>query len=103
MGALDTAVRQGKALYVGISSYSARRTKEAAAILRDLGTPLLIHQPSYSMLNRWIEPDLLEVLARRGSVASSSPHSRKDCSRTDTSRACRQARERVGPAPSRPI
>ena len=66
MGALDTAVRQGKALYVGISSYSARRTKEAAAILRDLGTPLLIHQPSYSMLNRWIEPDLLEVLGEEG-------------------------------------
>ncbi|HEV3479707.1 MAG TPA: L-glyceraldehyde 3-phosphate reductase [Gaiellaceae bacterium] len=66
MGALDTAVRQGKALYVGISSYSAQRTKEAAAILRDLGTPLLIHQPSYSMLNRWIEPELLDVLAGEG-------------------------------------
>ena len=62
MGALDTAVRQGKALYAGISSYSAERTREAAAILRDLGTPLLIHQPSYSMLNRWIEPDLLDAL-----------------------------------------
>jgi L-glyceraldehyde 3-phosphate reductase len=66
MGALDTAVRQGKALYVGISSYSAERTKEAAAILRDLGTPLLIHQPSYSMLNRWIEPDLLDALEEVG-------------------------------------
>jgi L-glyceraldehyde 3-phosphate reductase len=66
MGALDTAVRQGKALYVGISGYSARRTKQAAAILRDLGTPLLIHQPSYSMLNRWIEPDLLDVLGEKG-------------------------------------
>jgi L-glyceraldehyde 3-phosphate reductase len=66
MGALDTAVRQGKALYVGISSYSANRTNEAAAILRQLGTPLLIHQPSYSMLNRWIEPDLLDVLGREG-------------------------------------
>src|ERR1700716_1550845 len=66
MGALDTAVRQGKALYVGISSYSARRTKEAAAILRDLGTPLLIHPPSYSMLNRWIEPALLDVLGDEG-------------------------------------
>ena len=66
MGALDTAVRQGKALYVGISSYSANRTNEAAAILRRLGTPLLIHQPSYSMLNRWIEADLLEVLGREG-------------------------------------
>jgi L-glyceraldehyde 3-phosphate reductase len=66
MGALDTAVRQGKALYVGISSYSADRTREAAAILRDLGTPLLIHQPSYSMLNRWIEPDLLDALDEVG-------------------------------------
>jgi L-glyceraldehyde 3-phosphate reductase len=66
MGALDTAVRQGKALYAGISSYSARRTKEAAAILRRLGTPLLIHQPSYSMLNRWIEKDLLDVLGQEG-------------------------------------
>src|SRR5256886_3954438 len=66
MGALDTAVRQGKALYVGISSYSANRTKEAAAILRKMGTPLLIHQPSYSMLNRWIEPDLLDVLGKEG-------------------------------------
>jgi len=66
MGALDTAVRQGKALYVGISSYSARRTKEAAAILRRMGTPLLIHQPSYSMFNRWIEPDLLDVLGEEG-------------------------------------
>jgi L-glyceraldehyde 3-phosphate reductase len=62
MGALDTAVRRGKALYVGISSYSAEKTREAAAILRELGTPLLIHQPSYSMLNRWIEPDLLDAL-----------------------------------------
>src|SRR6202044_1446231 len=61
MGALDTAVRQGKALYVGISSYSAQRTEEAVAILRALGTPLLIHQPSYSMLNRWIEQGLLDV------------------------------------------
>jgi L-glyceraldehyde 3-phosphate reductase len=66
MGALDTAVRQGKALYVGISSYSAARTREAAAILRDLGTPLLIHQPSYSLLNRWIEPELLDTLGELG-------------------------------------
>src|SRR5213079_2800907 len=69
MGALDTAVRQGKALYVGISSYSAEKTREAAAILRELGTPLLIHQPSYSMLNRWIEPDLLDVLGELGAGA----------------------------------
>ena len=66
MGALDTAVRQGKALYAGISSYSATKTREAAAILRDLGTPLLIHQPSYSMLNRWIEPELLDALGELG-------------------------------------
>ena len=66
MGALDAAVRQGKALYVGISSYSPERTREAAAILRGLGTPLLIHQPSYSMLNRWIEDGLLDVLEEEG-------------------------------------
>jgi L-glyceraldehyde 3-phosphate reductase len=66
MGALDTAVRQGKARYVGISSYSPRRTEEAIRILRDLGTPVLIHQPSYSMFNRWIEPELLDVLDREG-------------------------------------
>ena len=66
MGALDTAVRQGKALYAGISSYSPERTRQAAAILRDLGTPLLIHQPSYSMLNRWIEDGLLDVLGDEG-------------------------------------
>jgi L-glyceraldehyde 3-phosphate reductase len=66
MGALDTAVKQGKALYAGISSYSAQRTAEAARILRDLGTPLLIHQPSYSLLNRWIEEDLLDVLGDEG-------------------------------------
>ena len=66
MGALATAVHQGKALYVGVSSYSAQRTREAAAILRRLGTPPLIHQPSYSMLNRWIEPELLGVLKEEG-------------------------------------
>src|SRR5271154_817513 len=66
MGALDTAVRSGKALYAGISSYSPERTSEAAAILRSLGTPLLIHQPSYSMLNRWIEGGLLDVLEAEG-------------------------------------
>ena len=66
MGALATAVQQGKALYVGISSYSATKTREAAAILRELGVALLIHQPSYSMLNRWIEPDLLDALEELG-------------------------------------
>jgi L-glyceraldehyde 3-phosphate reductase len=66
MGALDRAVRAGKALYVGVSSYSAARTEKAVAILRSLGTPLLIHQPSYSLLNRWIEGGLLDVLGREG-------------------------------------
>jgi L-glyceraldehyde 3-phosphate reductase len=66
MGALDSAVRAGKALYVGVSSYSAERTIEARAILRELGTPLTINQPSYSMLNRWIEPDLLGALGDLG-------------------------------------
>jgi L-glyceraldehyde 3-phosphate reductase len=62
MGALATAVHQGKALYAGISSYSAEKTRAAAEILRALGVPLLINQPSYSMLNRWIEPELLDTL-----------------------------------------
>src|SRR4051812_27204998 len=66
LGAVHTAVQQGKALYAGISSYGADRTRQAASILRDLGTPLLIHQPSYSMLNRWIEDGLLDVLAEVG-------------------------------------
>src|ERR1700760_4802399 len=66
MGALDYAVRSGKARYIGISSYGPKRTKEAVDVLRELGTPLLIHQPSYSMLNRWIEDELLDVLERDG-------------------------------------
>jgi L-glyceraldehyde 3-phosphate reductase len=66
MGALDTAVRQGKALYAGVSSYPAEQTGEAAGIARGLGTPLLIHQPSYSMINRWIEGGLLDVLEQQG-------------------------------------
>jgi L-glyceraldehyde 3-phosphate reductase len=66
MGALDSAVRAGKALYVGISSYSAAKTEEAAAILRELRTPFVIHQPSYSLLNRWIEPELLDALGELG-------------------------------------
>jgi len=66
MGALAAAISQGKALYVGISSYSAEKTREAEAILRDLGVPLLIHQPSYSLLNRWIEPELLDTLGDLG-------------------------------------
>ncbi|MGZ4470086.1 MAG: L-glyceraldehyde 3-phosphate reductase [Nocardioidaceae bacterium] len=66
MMALDTAVRSGRALYAGISSYSAKRTREAATIARELGTPLLIHQPSYSLLNRWIERDLLDEIDEQG-------------------------------------
>jgi L-glyceraldehyde 3-phosphate reductase len=66
MGALATAVNSGRALYAGISSYSPGRTEQAAALLRDLGTPLLIHQPSYSILNRWIEHGLLDTLEREG-------------------------------------
>jgi L-glyceraldehyde 3-phosphate reductase len=66
LGALHTAVTSGKALYVGISSYSDKRTAEAVAILREMGTPLLIHQPSYSMFNRWIEDSLLDVLGAEG-------------------------------------
>ncbi len=73
MGALDSAVRQGKALYVGISNYSAEQTREAARILNELGTPLLIHQPSYSMVNRWVEDGLLDALDEvgAGSIAFS--------------------------------
>ncbi|MFP8905852.1 L-glyceraldehyde 3-phosphate reductase [Streptomyces atacamensis] len=73
MGALDTAVRQGKALYVGISNYSPEQTREAARILAGLGTPLLIHQPSYSMFNRWVEDGLLDILDEvgAGSIAFS--------------------------------
>ncbi|MGH3356632.1 MAG: L-glyceraldehyde 3-phosphate reductase [Nocardioidaceae bacterium] len=66
MGALDSAVRQGKALYAGISSYSPQRTEEAVAILQRMGTPMLIHQPSYSLLNRWVEDGLLDTLERTG-------------------------------------
>jgi len=66
LGAVDTAVKQGKALYAGISSYSGPRTAEAVQIFRGLGTPLLIHQPSYSLLNRWVEEDLLDVLGEEG-------------------------------------
>lgn len=66
IGALDTLVRQGKALYVGISSYSAERTVEAVAVARSLGTPLVIHQPAYSILNRWVEDSLTGVLRQEG-------------------------------------
>lgn len=66
VGALDTLVRQGKALYVGISSYSAERTAEAVAVAKELGTPLVIHQPAYSILNRWIEDGLTQTLEESG-------------------------------------
>ncbi len=66
MGALDTAVRSGRALYAGISSYGPKRTREAAAILRELKVPFVIHQPSYSLLNRWVEQGLLDVLEQEG-------------------------------------
>jgi len=66
LAALDHAVRQGKALYAGVSSYSAEQTRRAAQILRELGTPCLIHQPAYNMLNRWIEDGLLDVLGEEG-------------------------------------
>ena len=84
MTALDTAVRSGRALYAGISSYSADKTREAATIARELGTPLLIHQPSYSMLNRWIEaPRTGQACSTRsrsrGWAASSSPPSPRAC------------------------
>ena len=84
----------------GISSYSAKRTREAAAILRDLGTPLLIHQPSYSMLNRWIEAELLDVLAEERIGASPSRRSPRVCSPTATSPASRPARVRRATARS---
>ena len=102
MGALDTAVRQGKALYVGISSYSAEKTREAAAILRGLGTPLLIHQPSYSMLNRWIEPDLWTRSASSASAASSSPRLPRDADRQVPARDSRGSRAPTGRTRSRP-
>ena len=82
MGALDTAVRSGRAIYAGISSYSPERTREAAAILRDLGTPLLIHQPSYSMLNRWVEEASRRCWTSsrtRASAASRSRRWRRGC------------------------
>ena len=95
MGALDAVVRHGKARYVGISSYSPERTAQAARILADLGTPLLIHQPSYSMFNRWIEHGLLDTLGELVSGASSFPPWRRDCSPTATSGASRPTPERA--------
>jgi L-glyceraldehyde 3-phosphate reductase len=102
MGALDSAVRQGKALYAGISSYSSQKTAEAAAILRDLGTPLLIHQPSYSLVNRWIEGDLLGTLGPRAQAASSSRRSPRGSSRTSICVGSPKAHARAVRGRSRP-
>ena len=112
IGALDTAVRQGKALYAGISSYSPERTAEAVAIANELGTPIVIHQPSYSMLNRWIEQGLLTVLEEHqlGSIAftvlaqgllsdryveSADPERSQDRGSFDASMASNDNRERL--------
>ena len=103
MGRSTPRCAQGKALYAGISSYSAERTAEAAAILRDLGTPLLIHQPSYSLLNRWIEDGPARRPRRaRASAASSSRRSPRGCSPTSTSTASPRARARRAGPPSSP-
>ena len=109
MGALDTAVRQGKALYAGISSYSASRTAEAARILGELGTPLLIHQPQYSLLNRWIEPELLDTLGELGvGCIAFSPLAQGLLSNRylngipEGSRASRSRPSRRPPSPTRP-
>ena len=85
MGALDYIVRSGRALYAGISSYSAEQTAQAAKILKELGTPCLIHQPSYNMFNRWIEDGLTASSRRRRSAASCSRRWRRACSPTSTS------------------
>jgi L-glyceraldehyde 3-phosphate reductase len=112
IGALDTAVRQGKALYVGISSYSPERTAEAVAVAKDLGTPIVIHQPSYSMLNRWVEEGLLSVLEEHGLgsiaftvlaqgllsdryVESANPERSQDRGSFDDSMASDENRERL--------
>ena len=96
MGALVSAVQRGKALYVGVSSYSARKTAEAAAILQGMGVHCLIHQPSYSMLNRWIEEGLLAVLGREGIGCIAFSPWRKGCSPTSTCRGFRRGRARRG-------
>ena len=102
IGALDTAVRSGRALYAGISSYSAERTAEAAQIANALGTRLLIHQPSYSLLNRWIEPERRSTPARpTGSGSSRSRRSARACSPTATSAGSRRTRARRRTSTSR--
>ena len=100
IGALHTAVSSGKALYVGISSYSDQRTTEAIAILRQLGTPLLIHQPSYSMFNRWIEGRLLDVLDAQGIGCIAFSVLAQGLSRTGTSMAFPQVLGPPGTVPS---
>ncbi|MEO6472340.1 MAG: aldo/keto reductase, partial [Aeromicrobium sp.] len=112
IGALDTAVRQGKALYAGISSYSAERTLQAIGIANELGTPIVIHQPSYSLLNRWVEQGLLSVLADNGVgsiaftvlaqgllsdryVESADPERSQDRGSFDASMASEENRERL--------
>ena len=95
MGAIDSAVRQGKVLYAGISSYPPEATRQAAEILTEMGTPLLIHQPSYSLFDRWIEAGLLEVLEEEGVGCIAFLRSRRDFSRPSTSMVYRPSRERA--------
>jgi L-glyceraldehyde 3-phosphate reductase len=101
MGALAQLHAQGKALYVGISSYSPELTRKAAAILAEHKVPLLIHQPSYSMLNRWVEHGLLDTLGELGTAASPSRRSRRACSRRAIWAGYPRMRARRGAAPSR--
>jgi diketogulonate reductase-like aldo/keto reductase len=103
IGALDTLVRQGKALYVGISSYSAERTEAAADVARELGTPLVIHQPSYSILNRWVEDGLTETLREEGWARSRSRRSRRACSPTSTSATAPPRAQKRGSLPDKPL
>lgn len=93
MQALDLIVKQGKALYIGVSSYSAEQTKEAVHILNELGTPLLIHQPSYSMFNRWIEDGLQDVLADHQVGSMHFVRLSKGCLRINTYTAFHKTRE----------
>jgi len=99
LGALDTAVRQGKALYVGISSYSAEHTRAAAHILAGLGTPLLIHQPSYSLLTRWIEAELLAMARCRRTCSARTRWRRSAASTRSPMNAARPWRKWRWPGP----
>lgn len=101
MGALASAVQQGKALYVGVSSYNSEQTAEAARLLKEMGVPALIHQPSYSMINRWTEDDgLLDTLEAAAWAASPSCRSPRACSPTSTCTASRRVRARPRASPS---